>query len=146
MQVLTLRDAFRDRGHDVRLFASDAEMLPGFAQEADAVCHGRNDIAQVALQTLNPFAWRSLQKEISAFRPDVVHIRSFLWQLSPLILPLLKSVPVLDVAPTYKEICPNGLKLRPSGDVCTTPSGPVCRQEHCVSAKTYAAARGPRWV
>lgn len=141
IQVLKMRDFLRRLGHDVRLFASDAEMLPGFAQEADVACHGRTDIAQVALQSFNPFAWQTLRRELSDFQPDIVHVRSFLWQLSPLILPLLEKVPVLHVAPTYKEICPNGLKLRPGRKVCTTPAGPVCRKEGCVSARTYASAR-----
>lgn len=141
MQVLTLRDVLLDLGHDVRLFSSNAEMLPGFTQEADVTCHGRTDIAQVALQTVNPSAWHALRRELREFPPDVVHIRSFLWQLSPLILPLLKTVPVLHVAPTYKEICPNGLKLRPGRVVCTAPAGPVCWRDGCVSVKTYASAR-----
>lgn len=141
LQMLSIRDRLRSRGHDVRLFASSAELVAGYPMEADRVCHGRSDLLQVALQSANPAAWWCLRKELKDFTPDVVHIRSFLWQLSPLILPALKNFPVLLQVPTYKEICPNGLKLRPDGTNCAIPAGAACHQSNCVSRRTYRAAR-----
>ena len=45
------------------------------------------------LQAANPFAGHGCGGIIDEFEPDVVHVRIFLTQLSPLILPLLRDVP-----------------------------------------------------
>ena len=146
LQMLAIQDALRDRGHETRLFSSSAEMIPGYPLLADRTCHGRSDLAQVALQSANPLAWYALRQELAAYPPDIVHIRSFLWQLSPLILPLLKDIPVLHQAPTYKEICPNGLKLLPDGTNCTHLAGAICRDTGCVSPRTYRMAQLQAWL
>lgn len=139
LQMLALRDGLRGRGHEVRLFSGDASPAPGFSPQADAVTAGRTDIAQVATQTLNLAARRDLAAEIAAHPPDVVHIRMFLWQLSPLILPVLRDLPVLFQAAVFKAICPNGLKLLPDGSICTRPAGLVCLKERCVAPATWAS-------
>ncbi|MEM6341996.1 MAG: glycosyltransferase, partial [Pseudomonadota bacterium] len=118
LQMLAVRDSLAARGHDIRLFSSNAEMIPGFPLLAERTCHGQTDLGQVVLQSANPMAWQALRAELRSNPPDVVHVRSFLWQLSPLILPLLRDLPVLHQAPTYKEICPNGLKLLPDRTNC----------------------------
>lgn len=144
--MLAIRDSLESRGHVTRLFSSDAKMMPGFPLVADRSCHGRSDMAQVVLQSVNPTAWRALRQELREDYPDVVHIRSFLWQLSPLILPLLRDIPVLHQAPTYKEICPNGLKLLPDRTNCTHLAGPICRATGCVSPRTYRMAQVQSWL
>ena len=140
LQMLALRDGLRDRGHSVRLFSSDAALTDGYPLLADAACRGRTDLAQVASQTANPSAWTALRRELAAHPPDVVHIRMFLFQLSPLILPLLRDVPVLFQAAVYKAICPNGMKLLPDGTSCTLRAGRVCRTSGCISTRTWMAA------
>ncbi len=137
LQMLAIRDGLRARGHRVRLFSSDADPVGGFPLEADAACRGRTDIVQVLSQTANFDAARRLKAEIRDHPPDLVHMRMFLWQLSPLILPILQGVPVLYQAAVYKAICPNGLKLRPDGSICTTPAGLVCRTSGCLATKTW---------
>ncbi|MEL6242552.1 MAG: glycosyltransferase family 4 protein [Pseudomonadota bacterium] len=146
LQMLAIQDALRDRGHQTRLFSSSAEMIQGYPLLADRTCHGRSDLAQVALQSANPLAWHALRRELAAHPPDMIHIRSFLWQLSPLILPLLKDIPVLHQAPTYKEICPNGLKLLPDGKNCAHLAGSICRETGCVSPRTYRMAQLQGWL
>jgi glycosyltransferase involved in cell wall biosynthesis len=61
----------------------------------------------------------------------------WLWQLSPLILPLLRRVPVVLQAATYKEICPTGLKLLPDGRECRDRAGRVCLRAGCVAVPTW---------
>ncbi|MEM8691234.1 MAG: glycosyltransferase family 4 protein [Pseudomonadota bacterium] len=146
LQMLAVRDSLAARGHDVRLFSSNAEMIPGFPLLAERTCHGQTDLGQVVLQSANPMAWQALRAELRSNPPDVVHVRSFLWQLSPLILPLLRDLPVLHQAPTYKEICPNGLKLLPDRTNCTHVAGSVCRDSGCVSSRTYQMARLQMWL
>lgn len=137
LQMLALRDGLRRRGHSVRLFTSDAELTPGFPLLADRTCVGRTDILQVLTQTVNMSARRGLSRELAEYPPDIVHVRMFLWQLSPLILPLLRAVPVLYQAAVYKAICPNGLKLRPDGSACNVRAGLVCRSSGCLATKTW---------
>lgn len=140
LQMLALRDGLRRRGHSVRLLSSDAQLTPGFPLVADRTCLGRNDILQVLSQTANPSASRALAAELRAHPPDIVHVRMFLTQLSPLILPLLRDVPVLFQAAIYKAICPNGLKLLPDGTACGVTPGRVCLSSGCVAWKTWTAA------
>lgn len=137
LQMLALRDGLRARGHSVRLFSSDAEPAPGFDLLADRACQGRDDGWQVLTQTANLSARRELARELDERPPDLVHIRMFLWQLSPLILPLLREVPVLFQAAVYKAICPNGTKLRPDGSACEVRAGLICRTSGCIATKTW---------
>src|SRR6266850_2273958 len=105
IQMLGIREGLRERGHDVRLFASAA----GGAREgtaADYVCFGTNSRFRTILQSANPWAYFTLRHALQEFRPEVVHVRIFLTQLSPLILPLLGSVPTLYHACCYRTVCP----------------------------------------
>ena len=43
------------------------------------------------LQVVNPSAIAATRRVVAGFRPDVVHVRSFLSQLSPCILPQLRG-------------------------------------------------------
>ncbi len=140
LQMLAIRDGLRARGHRVRLFASDASLVPGWPVLADRICRGRTDLAQVATQTANPSAFAAMRREIAEHRPDIVHIRMFLWQLSPLILPALGGTPTLYQAAVYKAICPTGLKLLPDGAICDRQPGRVCLTGGCVRPRTWAAA------
>src|SRR6185503_12644278 len=86
LMILALRDALRRRGHDARLFASSARPL-GMSSEADYECFGISSRLRGLSQVANPSAFLSLNRVLRDFRPDVVHVRLFLSQLSPLILP-----------------------------------------------------------
>jgi glycosyltransferase involved in cell wall biosynthesis len=144
LQMIAIRDALRARGHRARLFTSDAELVPGFPLLADRACHGQTGRLQVLSQTANLSAWRALRQELRENPPDIVHVRMFLWQLSPLILTLLADVPVLFQAAVYKAICPNGLKLLPDGRDCTQRAGRVCLSSGCVSPLTWASTMAQR--
>lgn len=137
LQMLMIRDLLRERGHDVRLFASDARLVEGYEFDADHSAHGRTDLGQVVTQTINPSAWRELGAELDDHPPDVVHVRMFLWQLSPMILQRLSDVPVLFQAAVYKAVCPTGLKMLPDGSPCRNQPGAVCLREGCVAPATW---------
>ena len=137
LQMLKLRELLAERGHSVRLLTSDARLVEGFDVLADRSASGRTDLGQVATQTVNPSAWRRLGREVREYRPDVVHVRMFLWQLSPAILARLADVPVLYQAAVYKAVCPTGLKMLPDGTECTSSPGVVCRRSGCVATPTW---------
>ncbi len=136
LQMLTLRKQLRERGHDARLFASTVSLVAA-PFEAEYGCRGANGRKQAALQTMNPFARRELRRVLEDFRPDLVHVRMFLWQLSPSILPLLEGYPCLFHVATYKCICPTGFKLLPDQSQCGYPAGTACLRERCVTPQTW---------
>lgn len=137
IQMLALRTQLRDRGHDVRLFSSRAELVTDSPILADYTCYGTTGRLQVISQTLNLSAYFALRKVLDDFQPDVVHVRMFLWQLSPLILRLLKFYPALYQTAVYKAICPVGTRILPEGSACRFIPGRACLQQGCVTPQTW---------
>src|SRR5579863_3905719 len=109
LMILALRDALRQRGHDARLLASSARPL-NMQSQADYECFGISSPIRGLTQVANPSAYWHLKRILAEFRPDVVHVRLFLSQLSPLILPLLADVPAIYHVAWYRCICPIGTK------------------------------------
>ena len=146
LQSLRFRDLLRERGHDAMLFSSDAQPV-AVAPSSDLLCFGSRGIAGRLTQVANPWAAAALRRAIASFRPDVIHVRMFLSQLSPLILPVLRDTPAMLHVVNYQLICPLNTKLLPDGGTCTHRAGAVCRQEGCVSALGHArfAAQRAMW-
>lgn len=139
IQMLTLRQQLRDCGHDARLFSSNAEVVKNSPILADYTCYGTTSSrAQVISQTFNLSAYRSLKKALDDFQPDVVHVRMFLWQLSPAILPLLRPYPSLYQTAVYKAICPMGTNILPDGKPCQFEPGTACLKQKCLTLQSWA--------
>ena len=138
-QMLSLRQGLRDLGHDVRLFSSRATPVEGSEILAEYSCFGSNSLFQVISQTANLSAYLKLREILSEFQPDVVHVRMFLWQMSPLILPLLKDYPCIYQTAVYKAICPSGTKMLPDGSTCQDRAGMACLSNKCLTPQTWAA-------
>jgi glycosyltransferase involved in cell wall biosynthesis len=132
-----LRDGFRARGHEVRVFASRAQLIPG-ESFADADCYGTNTRLQTLSSAVNLSAARALERELRDFQPDVVQVQMFLWQLSPAILPVLRAVPAVYWAMTFKAVCPTGLKWLPSGAPCDVRAGVACLTHGCITVTGFA--------
>ena len=137
--MLTLRKQLRLRGHDVRLFASSARPM-NLQPEADYSCFGTTSLIRGITQVLNPSAHSRLRQILREFRPNVVHVRLFLSQLSPLILPPLKSYPTLYHVAWYRCICPIGTKLLPDHSSCQEPAGIACIKNRCVPVAAWPSA------
>ncbi len=136
LQMLSLRRGLRERGHTVRLFTSRAKHVGGDVL-ADDSCFGVTNRLQVLTQAVNPSAVRQLRRVLRDFRPDVVHARMILYQLSPAILPLLRPYPSVYQAAMYRAICPIGTRVLPSGASCTHRAGVVCLRERCVTPQSW---------
>jgi glycosyltransferase involved in cell wall biosynthesis len=134
--LFTLRDGLRRRGHDARVFTSSAQP-GGDGNVADYQCFGTTSRYRTLLQTANPWAYHKLRRVLTEFRPDVVHVKIFLTQLSPLILPLLKDVPSLYHAVWYRPVCPVGTKLFRDGTPCTVAAGSACYRNHCLPLRDW---------
>ncbi|NOS77606.1 MAG: glycosyltransferase family 4 protein [Nitrospira sp.] len=146
-EVLTfaLRDELRRLGHDVRLFASSAGASPA-SPEADYLCYGTLSRFRTLLQTLNPWAFVRLRRVLQEFQPDVVHVRMFFTQLSPLILPLLRRVPALYHVVWYRPVCQTGTKLLPTGSPCQNPAGLACYRNACVPLRDWLPLQFQMWL
>ncbi len=130
--TVDLRDGLRARGHDARLFATTAHDFP-LPNQADFTCFGTNAWPRRLLQVNNPSAVAALRRALKEFRPDVVHVRMFLTQLSPGILPLLADVPALLHIGNYQTICPLNTRILPDKSTCTFRAGAACYRQGCVS-------------
>lgn len=136
IQTLLLRNALRARGHDARLFASTA--CPGGSpSHADYHCFGTTSRFRTLLQTANPFAYWKLRRVLANFQPDVVHVKIFLTQLSPLILPLLRKRSSVYHVAWYRPLCPLGTKMLPDGSPCQVPWGHACRAAGCLPLRDW---------
>ena len=136
-QMLSLRDNLRYLSHDVRLFSSAAKPVANSPLLSEYSCFGTNTLFQVISQTANVSAYLNLRRVLDEFQPDVVHVRMFMWQLSPLILPLLEEVPCLYQTAVYKAICPVGTKLLPDGSPCKYSAGKACLHHGCLTPQSW---------
>lgn len=136
--TLGMREGLRARGHESRLLASRAPLLPG-GSLAEYGCAGTTSRLQPLLEAYNPSAARAVRRALEEFRPDVVHVSMFLWQLSPAILRHLWGVPAVYHVMTYKPVCPLGTKRLPDGRPCGSAPGRVCLTGGCLSAPSWVA-------
>lgn len=135
-QMARLRTGLESRGHEVRLFSSRVQAAPGPRSDYEAF-GTEHPKGQAVTQALNPSARRVLRRAVDEFRPDVVHVRQFLWQLSPLILPVLRDVPTVYHVCHYKAVCPVATKLLPDGSPCRVAAGRACLDQGCVTVRTW---------
>jgi glycosyltransferase involved in cell wall biosynthesis len=129
--LFELMDLLRSQGHEVALFSmqdSRGQSTPYdhyFVPHIDfkkpqmgAVARGK--LAAHAIYSRD--ARRRLRKMISAFRPDITHIRNIYHHLSPSILWELKAqgIPVLYHLNDFKALCPT-YNLVANGEACKQP-------------------------
>src|SRR5262249_36412664 len=141
-QFLALRDGLRSRGHDARIFASTArspELSLADDSFADYHCYGTTSRLQPLMMAANPSAYLRRRKVLGEFSPAIVHCERMAWQLSPLILPLLRGYRVVHHLQMYNPICPLGSKLLPDGAICHERSGSPCLRQGCLSPQAWAA-------
>lgn len=134
--TFALRDGLRARGHDVRIFSSTAT-APDSENLSEYKCFGTMSALRAALWIGNPSALINLKSAIADFKPDIVHVRLFLSQLSPLILTTLKDVPAVYHDGWFRTVCPTGLKVLPDMNACSHDAGLVCATTGCVPALAW---------
>lgn len=131
MVTLSLRRCLRQRGHEVLLFSSRAETKL-HRGEADRYCFGTSSPLRALLWPANVSAYVRFRQVLKDFQPDVVHVRTFLSQLSPLILPPLRDIPAVYHEGSYRSGCPTATRLLPNGTHCNDQPGVACLRHHCV--------------
>ncbi len=136
--IFRLRHLLRARGHDARVFTSTA----GGAADADYRCAGTLGSFRTLLQSANPHAPMAMRRAVADFRPDVVYVKLFLTQLSPLILPALGGRPAVYHAAWYRAVCPTGTKCLPDGRICQVQPGTPCYRHGCVPLRDWVPLMG----
>lgn len=129
--VRDLRPALEAAGMTVRVLTSSA----GSAMDgrADLAAWGTSSpFWQAGLQLVNPFGWARMRQAIRRFAPDVVHVHSFAYHLSPAVVLATGHVPVVITIHDYKPVCPLGTKLLPDGRHCVQRAGTVCWKSGCL--------------
>ncbi|GBD39620.1 Alpha-maltose-1-phosphate synthase [bacterium HR37] len=137
IQSLFLKEELRKRGHDARIFSTSAHLSTKEKGMADYQCFGTTSPFRTLLQVANPMAYWKLKRVLEEFKPDVVHVKLFLTQISPLILPLLKNTPTLYHIVWYRPICPTGIKLLPDNTPCYLTQGRVCYSRGCLPLRDW---------
>ncbi len=145
VMTFALRDELRAQGHSVSVFTSNAR-TPGAILQADYFCKGTLSRFRTLLQVWNPWAYLRLRCVMRDFQPDIVHVRMFLTQLSPAILPLLHRVPALYHVVWYRPICPTGTKLLPTGAQCQESAGPICYRQGCLPLSDWLLLQCQLWL
>lgn len=84
---------------------------------------GSSKIKIINALVSNFFNFRSyfeIIRIVKRFNPDVIQIQNLYPLISPSILLYLKktNTPILMRAPNYRLFCPNGLFMRPTGEIC----------------------------
>ncbi len=130
--VENLRAGLEESGDRVLLLASAAAEASRVKPEFTARTSD-HPLPQTFLQVANPFAAISVHSALRRFRPDAVHVASFLYGLSPAVFAPLGSVPTTLAVLDHKPVCPRGTKVLPSGDLCDFRAGVACRRNRCLS-------------
>ena len=118
--MLRLADALRAGGHEVQLFGmADSRNIGGNDWDiltGNIEFHGRS-----LKKLLYPFkiiysleARRKMRRLLRLYRPDIVHLNNFNFQLTPSILYAAKKehIPLVMTAHDYQLICPGHLLYR----------------------------------
>ncbi|WP_237073442.1 glycosyltransferase family 4 protein [Prosthecochloris sp. GSB1] len=116
------RQLLSRRGHDVRSYTRSSVELESMRM---------GEIRAFFSGLYNPFSIREIEKEMQAFRPNVIHIHNLFPLVSPSILPVLRreGIPIVMTVHNYRLVCPNGLFYNNEG-VCEKCAGG--REWHCV--------------
>lgn len=143
---IELRQRLRDEGHEARLFTSRFQPVRGMPVVADATCFGASGHMQSILSVANPSAYLALRRLLDEYKPDIVHLRMFHWQLSPLVLACLADWPCLVHIVNYDLICPINTKTLPTGKPCHHRPGAICRAEGCIGSLGLLRMRAQRAI
>lgn len=126
MKVLFIHSRYKLSGGEDSVLALEEKMLNDRGVEVKVVIFENKDIKGFLKKATTFFtaiysfkAKKKIAKEISSFKPDIIHVHNFFPLVSPSIYDAARTcnVPVIQTLHNFRIICPGALLLR-DGKVC----------------------------
>lgn len=135
--IQMIKEALENEGHIVRVVAGKTNLEETQISDRYLFSSQKKIIGRLTRQN-NIIARFQLKKEIGIFKPDVIHIQSLFYNLSPSILKDLINIPTLLTIHNYIIFCGTGIKYIPkTKEICKHDFGKICFQKKCISKKEY---------
>lgn len=127
--MIKLGEYLRTQGHKVQYFGMNHEkrcvgnQVNAYTKEVDYYCNSRlKQIVYAAKAIYSIEARRKIRRVLDDFRPDVVHLNNFNYQLTPSIILEIKKyekdtkqeVKIVYTAHDYQLLCPNHMMNNPA--------------------------------
>jgi glycosyltransferase involved in cell wall biosynthesis len=126
MRILLAHNTYQQRGGEDVVYEQEAELLAKSGHEVSKFTISNDSIEGLAskadafLNVLeNRGAVEAFSRQMSSFKPDVVHFHNFFPRLSPAAVScaLERNIPTLQTLHNFRHVCANGMFLR-KNSVC----------------------------
>lgn len=159
--IFKLGDYLKEQGHDVEYFGMEHEgrcvgnSVNAYTSDMDF--HGGSKISKITypLKTIySKEARKKIRLVLESFKPDVVHINNFNFQLTPSIILEIKKwckdknkkVKIIFTAHDYQLVCPNHMMNNPvthkNCEKCTGGKFSNCIKGKCIHSSTAKSVIG----
>ncbi|MEA3137712.1 MAG: hypothetical protein QOC71_1993 [Thermoplasmata archaeon] len=130
-------ERLRDRGHEVRMLASQAATGAGTLADYTAIS-ASEDLDERPLRRAMALGVRKTAKAVATdFRPELVHHQNFFYLLGPAVLGAFGKTPQVATAHDYSFICPRGDLFQNDERQCPHDFGTVCVASRCISVGNF---------
>ncbi len=159
--IFKLGDYLKSQGHAVEYFGMEHEKRcvsnsqDAYTSNMDFHNASKLDKLTYPLKTIySTEARKQIRKVLDAFKPDVVHINNFNFQLTPSIILEVKKyskqsgqkVKIIFTAHDYQLVCPNHMmKVPQTGEICEKCVGGKfinCTKQKCIHSSTAKSVIG----
>ncbi|WP_242928736.1 glycosyltransferase family 4 protein [Pontibacter vulgaris] len=126
MKILIIHNKYKEKGGEDNSFAAECAMLSNYGHDVRTLVFDNKDIdswmavAKLSYQMFyNSDSAASMEQEILAFRPDVIHVHNFFYVASPSVFYIANkhNIPVVFTVRNFRLICSGAFLLR-DGKVC----------------------------
>jgi glycosyltransferase involved in cell wall biosynthesis len=128
MRILVIHNHYQHAGGEDAVVNAEKDLLIQNGHEVNLLICKNDDIAglwkkaRTAINVTYSSAWRKrVRREITRFRPDLVHVHNFFPMITPSVYDACSdmNVPVVQTLHNYRTICPGALLMR-NGKICET--------------------------
>jgi len=152
--IFRLGNYFKSIGHEVQFFGMENERnIAGndwniFTQNINFHKKSFATLLYPFKILYSPEARRKMKRIIELFKPDVIHLNNFNFQITPSIIYEIKkhNIPIFFTAHDYQLICPNHLLYLPSKSVpceeCHEYGFSRCVRNNCIHGSKFRSFLG----
>ena len=115
MRILLIHNKYQNAGGEDVVFHAESALLSSYGNEVDELVFNNAEIKSTMDKLLsglrliyNPVSARILNRKISQFHPDVIHVHNFVPLASPSVFFVARkhNIPVILTLHNYRLICP----------------------------------------